>query len=141
MKSKAPDSDLAQGLWRGHSVAKVYTHQDGTVALVGRSARDNDLLSLKLGRPYDFWFHVAAGSGSHVVVLNPQKLRSLPREVRRWAGALAAKHSKMKKGGRVAVHLCFCSDVSKPRGYAPGKVRLKRYESLDVNLNRDLVEA
>ncbi len=135
MSNHPPDTDRSQGLWRGRTVAKVFTHQDGTIALVGQNARDNDVLSLKLGRPYDFWLHVAAGSGSHVVVLNPQKQRTLPRDIRRWAGALAAKHSKMKKGGRVAVHLCFCSEVSKPRGLPPGKVRLKRYETLEVNLN------
>ena len=46
--------------------------------LVGKSAEDNDLLSLRLGEPHDFWFHLAGDSGSHVVVRNPERLERLP---------------------------------------------------------------
>ena len=41
--------------------------------------------------------------------------------------------------GKVAVHICRVSDVSKPRGYPPGQVQLKRWDSLKV-YPRDLGE-
>jgi predicted ribosome quality control (RQC) complex YloA/Tae2 family protein len=100
--------------------------------LVGKTAADNDILSLKLAAPRDFWFHISGASGSHVVVRNPDGLDSLPRETKRLAAALAAGHSKARRGGRLAVHMARCRDVSKGRGMAPGKVSLGRYESIRV---------
>jgi predicted ribosome quality control (RQC) complex YloA/Tae2 family protein len=98
--------------------------------LVGRTAGDNDVLSLKLAAPGDFWFHVAGESGSHVVVRNPDKLDTLPRGTKRFAAALAAGYSKARRGGKVAVHMARVRDISKPRGLTPGKVHLRRYSSV-----------
>jgi predicted ribosome quality control (RQC) complex YloA/Tae2 family protein len=108
-------------------VARVAESPDGMTVLVGRTARDNDILSLKLAAPRDFWFHVAGESGSHVVVCNPDKLDTLPRETKRFAADLAAGYSKARRGGSVAVHMARAADVSKPRGLAPGKVHLRRF--------------
>jgi predicted ribosome quality control (RQC) complex YloA/Tae2 family protein len=103
------------------------------VILVGRTAADNDRLSLELASPNDFWFHVAAESGSHVVVRNPDGLERLPRDTRRLAASLAAGHSKARRGGRTAVHMARCRDVSKRRGLAPGKVHLGRHETVQAS--------
>jgi predicted ribosome quality control (RQC) complex YloA/Tae2 family protein len=111
-------------------VARRVISSDGMVILVGKTSRDNDLLTLKLASPRDFWFHVSAESGSHVVVRNPLNLESLPRATKRLAAALAAGYSKARRGGRVTVHMACCRDVSKPRGLAPGKVKLSRFETV-----------
>jgi predicted ribosome quality control (RQC) complex YloA/Tae2 family protein len=126
-----PDPDA--GTWQGRSVARRFVSPDGLVVLVGRTAQDNDVLSLKLGAPRDFWFHVAGESGSHVVVRNPENLPRLPRETQRFAASLAAGYSKARNGGRVAVHVARCADVSKPRGLPPGKVQLKRFETVQAS--------
>ncbi|HVS14182.1 MAG TPA: NFACT RNA binding domain-containing protein [Thermoanaerobaculia bacterium] len=125
-----PGTDRERGLYRGRSIARVVPSPDGLTILVGRTAADNDVLSLKLGRPYDFWLHVAGESGSHVVVLNPDRLPRLPRDTQRLAAALAARYSKAKAGGCVAVHLATCGDVGKPRGAAAGKVSLRRFDTV-----------
>jgi hypothetical protein len=57
----------------------------GMVILIGRTAADNDVLSLKLASPKDFWFHVSGESGSHVVVRNPDGIDALPRDTKRLA--------------------------------------------------------
>jgi predicted ribosome quality control (RQC) complex YloA/Tae2 family protein len=100
--------------------------------LVGKSAADNDVISIKLAAPRDLWFHVAAGSGSHVVVRNPDGLERLPRDTARFAAALAAGHSKVRAGGKVAVHWARCSEVRKRRGAPAGEVQIGRYESITV---------
>jgi predicted ribosome quality control (RQC) complex YloA/Tae2 family protein len=100
------------------------------VVLVGRGAADNDVLTFKLAAPNDFWFHVAGESGSHVVVLNPDRLDRLPRDTQRFAASLAAGHSKARRGGRVAVHVARCRDVRKPRGLSAGKVTIGRYRTV-----------
>jgi predicted ribosome quality control (RQC) complex YloA/Tae2 family protein len=127
-----PPSDPEAGTWQGRSVARRFLSPDGLTVLVGRTAEDNDVLTFKLGAPGDFWLHVAGESGSHVVVRNPEGLDRLPRETLRFAAGLAAGYSKARHGGRVAVHVATCAEVSKPRGFAAGKVALGRYKSVDA---------
>lgn len=126
-------ADPDAGLWAGRSVARRFVSAEGFTVLVGRSAADNDVLTFKLGRPQDFWCHVAAESGSHVIVRNPQGLGSLPRETLRFAASLAAGYSRGRRGGKVAVHVARCADVAKPRGLPAGKVTLGRYRTLQVS--------
>jgi predicted ribosome quality control (RQC) complex YloA/Tae2 family protein len=126
-------SDPDAGIWQGRSIARVAESPDGMIVQVGRTAPDNDLLSLKQAAPRDFWFHVAGESGSHVVVRNPENLEALPRESKRFAAALAAGYSKARRGGKVAVHMARAGDVTKPRGLAPGKVHLRRFTSLHAS--------
>lgn len=131
-KGPPPPPEPDKGRWQGRSIARRFESPDGWIVLVGKSAADNDILSLKLGAPNDFWFHVSGESGSHVVVRNPDNLDRLPRDTARFAAALAAGYSKARNGGQVSVHMSRCADVSKPRGFAPGKVLLRSYESLRV---------
>ncbi|MEM7048484.1 MAG: NFACT RNA binding domain-containing protein [Acidobacteriota bacterium] len=107
---------------------------EGFTILVGKGARDNDHLTFAIAEPKDFWLHIAGGTpGSHVVVKNPDDLPELPRPVERRAAALAAYHSKARNArGKVEVHLCRVADVHKPRGFAAGKVALRRWNSLRV---------
>jgi predicted ribosome quality control (RQC) complex YloA/Tae2 family protein len=135
VRDKGPPgpTDADAGIWQGKPIARVAESPDGMTVLVGRTARDNDVLSLKLAAPRDFWFHVAGESGSHVVVRNPEKLDALPRETKRFAAALAAGYSKARRGGKVAVHMARAGDVSKPRALAPGKVHLRRFTTVHAS--------
>jgi len=130
------ETNADAGIHHGRSVARVTTSPDGMIILVGRTAADNDVLSLKLASARDFWFHVAAESGSHVVVRNPDKLDTLPRETKRYAASLAAGYSKARRGGKTAVHTAFAGDVGKSRGMAPGKVTLRRFTTVHAHPKR-----
>jgi len=123
-------TDADQGVFEGRSVARRFVSPDGMVVLVGRTAGDNDVLSLRLGDPQDFWLHVAGESGSHVVVRNPDRIDRLPRETARFAAALAAGYSKARNAGTVAVHLARCADVGKRRGAPAGEVTLARHDTV-----------
>ena len=106
---------------------------EGFTILVGKADRDNDELSLRVAEPRDFWLHVAGPAGSHVVVRNPENLDALPKPVLERAAVLAAWHSKARGSrGKVEVHLCRAADVSKPRGFAPGQVLLRRWDAVKV---------
>lgn len=131
-RTPPPPSDPENGIFEGRSVARRFVSPDGMTVLVGKSAADNDVLSLALGQPHDFWFHVAADSGSHVVVRNPERLERPPRETLRFAAALAAGYSKLAAGGRTAVHWTTCRNVSKRRGAPAGQVLLHDYQSIDA---------
>lgn len=101
--------------------------------LVGKGDAENDALTFGEAEPRDFWMHVAGCPGSHVVVKNPEDLGELPRDVLEAAAALAAWHSKARSArGKVEVHVCRVADISKPRGFARGEVRLRRWDSVRV---------
>jgi predicted ribosome quality control (RQC) complex YloA/Tae2 family protein len=106
---------------------------DGFEVLVGKGDADNDRLTFGVGEPHDVWMHVAGCPGSHVVIRNPDDVAELPRPVLEGAAALAAFHSKARGArGKVLVHVCRVADVSKPRGFARGEVRLRRFDSVRV---------
>lgn len=108
--------------------------KDGFEILVGRSARENDRLSLREARPDDLWLHAAGYAGSHVVVRAVEgKTGEVPRGVVEHAARLAVHHSKARgAGGKVAVHVCRARDVSKRRGAPTGQVVLRDHETIRV---------
>ncbi|MEM1179105.1 MAG: NFACT RNA binding domain-containing protein [Acidobacteriota bacterium] len=132
-----PASDPEQGQWQGKSIARRFVSEDGLTVLVGKTARDNDLLTFKIGTNRDFWLHIASGPGSHVVVRNPENLTRLPKATQQLAASLAVRHSKGKAGGRTAVHLTTCSEVRKPKGFPAGKVTLGRYSTVHAEPHGD----
>jgi hypothetical protein len=105
---------------------------EGFEVLIGKGDAENDQLTFKVADNLDFWLHVASMPGSHVVIRNPDRLSELPRSVIERAAELAAYHSKARDGGKVEVHLARIADISKPRGFAPGKVILKKWVGLRV---------
>jgi predicted ribosome quality control (RQC) complex YloA/Tae2 family protein len=106
---------------------------EGFTVLVGKGDAENDALTFDVADPHDFWLHVAGPSGSHVIVRNPEKLDELPRSVLEAAAALAAWHSRARGSrGKVEVHVCRVADVSKPRGFDPGQVLLRRWRPVKV---------
>jgi hypothetical protein len=127
-KGMEQDSKRQDGKGRAFRSVMV----DNFEVLIGKGDADNDALTFKVGNPCDFWLHVASVPGSHVIIRNPDKVSEPPREVIERAAQLAAFFSKARDGGKVEVHYCRVADVSKPRGFAPGKVMLKTYKSVRV---------
>ncbi|MFH2131579.1 MAG: NFACT RNA binding domain-containing protein [bacterium] len=100
--------------------------------LVGKSAKDNDLLSFKHARPEDFWFHAEHGPGSHVVVRNPNKQDSLPNELIEITAGIAAFYSKAKHSTIVPVIYTKRKYIWKRKDMPPGKVFTKFTKSVIV---------
>jgi predicted ribosome quality control (RQC) complex YloA/Tae2 family protein len=91
----------------------------------GRTARDNDQLSIKVARAKDWWFHVRGMPGSHVLLFVRDGIEP-PKDVIERAAAVAAWHSKQRNGGVVAVTGTRAANVTKPRGAKPGSVAVKK---------------
>ncbi|MEP7273533.1 MAG: NFACT family protein [Acidobacteriota bacterium] len=108
-----------------------YRSSDGYEILIGRTDRDNDNLTLKIAKSSDLWFHAADYPGSHVVLRNPQR-KAVPPVSIREAAELAAKFSQAGKDTKVAVNYCERKFVSKPKGFAPGQVRLASFKTILV---------
>jgi predicted ribosome quality control (RQC) complex YloA/Tae2 family protein len=99
--------------------------------LAGRTAADNEYLSIKFARANDWWFHVRGMPGSHVVLQGPRG-EEPDRGTLKRAAAIAAYHSKAREGGVVPVSATHAKNVSKPRGAKPGTVRIKKEIVLKV---------
>jgi predicted ribosome quality control (RQC) complex YloA/Tae2 family protein len=116
---------------------RSYLSSDGFEILVGRTARDNDYLTFKVAKPNDLWLHTGDYSGSHVVVRNATR-KEVPHRTLIEAAQLAAQFSQARKDPKVDVHYTQRKFVSKPKGSAPGLVRLTRFKNITVEPKVDV---
>ncbi len=103
-------------------------HQ-GWEIIVGKSAAGNDLITTRMARASDMWFHAEGMPGSHVLIRNPDA-REIPSEVIEKAAGLAAFYSKGRNGTKVAVTYTFARFVKKPKGAKPGLVTLSERKTI-----------
>lgn len=93
---------------------------DGWIALVGRSNRENDLLTHKLAKPRDLWFHARGVAGSHVILQRGGRKDNPSEPVLEAAAGIAAYYSKGRTSGLVPVIYTERRYVRKPRKAPPG---------------------
>jgi predicted ribosome quality control (RQC) complex YloA/Tae2 family protein len=108
-----------------------YVSSDGYEILVGRGARANDNLTFRVARPNDLWLHSADYPGSHVVVRNHTR-KEIPQRTMIEAAQLAGKFSQAGDDAKVVIHYTQRKFLSKPKGAAPGLVRMSTFKSITV---------
>jgi predicted ribosome quality control (RQC) complex YloA/Tae2 family protein len=108
-----------------------YLSTDGYEILVGRAARDNDHLTFRVAQPNDLWMHAGDYPGSHVVVRNPTR-KEIPQRTIIEAAQLAGHFSQASEDAKVVIHYTERKFLSKPKGAAPGLVRMSRFRSITV---------
>jgi len=113
---------------------RVYRSSSGLEIWVGRSDEGNDLLSTRLARGNDLFFHLEASPGSHVV-LRTEGRSDPPAEAVLEAAEIAVHFSKHRKVTEAHVTVAPIKGVSKPRGAKPGLVYVTGGKSL--RLRRD----
>jgi predicted ribosome quality control (RQC) complex YloA/Tae2 family protein len=109
----------------------AYELVGGWTVLAGRTDADNEYVSLKLARANDWWFHIRGMPGSHVILLE-NETGEPDRDTLKAAAAIAAYHSKARKGRLVPVSCTRAQNVSKPRGAKQGTVNIKKEIVLKV---------
>jgi len=107
----------------------TYELQGGWKVFAGKTAEDNDALSLQFAKGTDLWFHVHGQPGSHVLLRGPEG-EDAGKELKEQAAAIAAWHSKAKDGGKCTVDMTYARNVSKPRGAKPGLVCISGERSI-----------
>jgi predicted ribosome quality control (RQC) complex YloA/Tae2 family protein len=93
--------------------------------LIGRNAKNNDLLTQKYAYKDDLWLHARDVSGSHVVV-KYQSGKPFPRSVVERAAELAAWYSKRRTDSLCPVIVTPKKYVRKPKGLAEGQVLVEK---------------
>jgi predicted ribosome quality control (RQC) complex YloA/Tae2 family protein len=93
----------------------------GYTILVGRNAKNNDVLTKQYATKEDLWLHAKDVTGSHVVIKN-QPGKKFPAPVIERAAELAAFYSKRKNDSLCPVIVTPKKFVRKPKGLPEGAV-------------------
>jgi predicted ribosome quality control (RQC) complex YloA/Tae2 family protein len=109
-----------------------YLTSTGWTVLVGRTDRENDILTLRLAAPDDLWFHAQGSPGSHVVLRRKDRKSEPDKTTLVESAALAAYWSKARGAETVPVSCTLAKYVRKPRGAKPGTVIISREKTLFV---------
>lgn len=115
----------------GPSGVRTFISSDGIEILVGKKAKDNDVLTFRTAKSLDTWMHAADYPGSHVVIRNPNR-KEIPNKTLLEAAQLAAFYSQGKSQPKAAVNYTQKKFVNKPKGAAPGLVSLASFKTLLV---------
>jgi len=111
---------------------RILTSSDGWTILVGRTGRDNDRLTFKIASPEDLWLHASGSPGAHVIIRNPERRSTVPEPTLLEAARAAAWFSDLRSDGTVEVQWTRRKHVRRARGGSPGRVLLKRFETVRV---------
>lgn len=103
--------------------------RDGTAAIVGRSARENEEVTFKLASRQDLWLHVRERTGAHVILRTAAPPGD---EVIQAAAALAAYYSEGRSDTAVDVDIASVRDVRKIPGGPPGRVTYRNFRTVRV---------
>ncbi len=137
------DAELAELLGRYRPAEKTqgrleigirYQGPHGFRVIVGRSARENEVVTFKLAKSRDLWLHVQGYTGSHVIIQAEND--EVPFDTVLFAAQLAAAYSKAAQSDNVPVDYTLRKNVWKPKGAAPGAVHYSQQKTVYVTPSR-----
>lgn len=104
--------------------------EDGFTILVGKNARQNDVVTFRRAAPDDIWLHARGIPGAHVII-KTEGLQ-VPDTTLRQAARLAARYSAARQEKSVAVDYTLRRYVKRVRGGRPGQVTYRHEQTLTV---------
>ena len=104
---------------------------DGWHILLGKHAKANDELTLKVATKNDLWLHAKDVAGSHVVV-RQKPGQNFPAHIIEKAAALAAANSKRKNDSLCPVIYTLKKFVRKAKGAPAGQVIVEKEDVVMV---------
>lgn len=106
-----------------------YQTPSGFELLIGRNNRQNDLLTFRVAKDYDLWFHTQEIPGSHVLLR--LDAGAAPDEADfQFVADMSAYYSRARQSEQVPVVYTQPKFVYKPKGAKPGMVVYKREQVL-----------
>ena len=125
-----PDKKSVKKNTKSKDVSPVSVNIDGFTVYIGKNNKQNDYITLKLGRTEDMWLHVKDFPGSHILIKSDG--REVPDCVLLKSAQIAAYYSNARGGSKVAVDYTKVKNVKKPSGAKPGKVIYENYKTAYV---------
>ncbi|MGD9140780.1 MAG: NFACT family protein [bacterium] len=129
-KEKPPEDERAVRLGIR---PRRYEIAGGWTVLVGRSARENDILTHRYASPSDLWFHARQAQGAHVVLRREKGKGLPPMNIMLKAAAIAAYYSKARTSTHVPVSYTEKRYVKKVRKGPPGTAAMLREKVVFVD--------
>lgn len=120
---KAPAKNTAPSALR-------FTTSDGLQVLVGRSARQNEVVTFSLAAGGDLWFHARGLPGSHVVLKTAGT--TPPARSIEQAASLAAYYSRGRENTTTPVDIVPIRQVKRAKGGKPGLVLISGETTVQV---------
>ena len=115
-----------------------FVSSDGYDIYTGKNNRQNDYVTLKIGRSTDIWFHTKNIHGSHTIV-KCDDAEKVPETTYNEAASIAAYYSKARNSKNVPVDYTEVKNVKKPSGAKPGMVIYVDYSTAYVNPDENLI--
>lgn len=112
---------------------RTYTSVAGLQIWVGKSAKDNDVMTFHHANGLDWWLHARDYPGSHVVVRGTSGKEPDPDSLRD-AGELALRFSKSKNRREGEVSLTQVKMLKSVKN-VPGKVMLSKSKTIKIRLD------
>jgi predicted ribosome quality control (RQC) complex YloA/Tae2 family protein len=130
--SRVSPTKTKENVQRGRRLPyRTFKSATGWDILVGRTAKDNDLLSFRVAKGNDYWMHVSDYPGSHVVLRPPKRGMEPDEETLQDALQLALHYSKATSDS-AEVHLTQAKALRRPKHGKPGQVLLTAHRSRSV---------
>ncbi len=108
---------------------------EGFDAYVGKNARGNDIVALKLSSKNDLWFHAKNRPSAHLVLKLPSKLKDVSDDVKIKAAKQVACRTKAADGEKVDIDYTFVKNLRKPKGFKVGMVIYTNFKTIRVEKN------
>ncbi len=109
---------------------------DDTLIYVGKNNIQNEYLTHKVAKPYDYWFHVQNASGSHVIL----NTSNLTENLIRTAAMLAANYSSLNLSSSIAVDYTQIKNIKKIPGKRNCFVTYTKQKTIYIDINQDIIK-
>jgi predicted ribosome quality control (RQC) complex YloA/Tae2 family protein len=119
----------------GHKIREL-VGPNGFTVLYGENSEANDYLTLRVGKPNDWWLHVRGGPSAHVIILTQGQPDKVPKAVLEFAAEVAVRNSPLKHSSYVPVDYTLKKFVRRPKGAAIGMVNYTREKTLHVDARK-----
>jgi predicted ribosome quality control (RQC) complex YloA/Tae2 family protein len=116
-----------------------YKTSDGYVVLVGKNNYQNEEVTFKKADRMDWWFHITAYPGSHVILITNGD--DIPDRSMEEAAMIAAYHSKARESSLVSIDYTRRKHIKKPAHSKPGMVIYHEYYSMHITPDLEKIQS
>ncbi|MDD3312200.1 NFACT RNA binding domain-containing protein, partial [Pseudodesulfovibrio sp.] len=140
----APAASPLPTRYRGLAVS-LFRSSDGFTLIRGKNKQANHAMLSKAASPFDYWFHLAEGPSSHLILKRDHPGQEVPESTLAEAAILCGLKSSRSEERKADVMYALVKDVRKVKGFAQGQVRVDQREGtlrveLDASLEKKLAK-
>ena len=137
-EKSAPEGTSLPKRYKGLAVT-IFRSSDGFTIIRGKNKKANHDILSKAASPFDYWFHVADGPSSHIILKRDHPGQDVPEATLTEAAILCGLKSYRKDDGKADIMYALVKDVRKVKGFAHGQVMVdKKLGTIRVELDSAL---